>query len=268
MKVGIVGAGLFGSIIGRHLMAQGHSVAIMDSREEGSGSKPAACLMKPGWLSKIPQLNKCLELLDTYYGVRDISFNVNGLLNQTVHWVDPRRVLSLGHVYNTTVMSVDPVRGIVDTPREKFEFDHVVVAAGIWTNKLCPWTVKVEPRWGTAFLWPEHAQSHVPPFISQWAPYRQVVAFQRGDGLWAGDGSALKSMTPERELESLRRCQEKLDIWQQPTFLRGARPYGTPTPGAPCVLDREGKVTVATGGAKNGTAAAAWCALKIGEYLA
>ncbi len=265
MRVGIVGAGLFGSIIARHLMALGHSITIIDSREPGAGSPPAACLMKPGWLSKVPRLNECLELLDRYYGVKNLSFSVNGLLNQTVHWVDPRRVLGLGHVYNLRVTGVTGTT--IETSRERFEFDRVVVAAGVWTKQLCPW-VPVEARWGAAFLWPEHAQSVVPPFISQWAPYRQIVAFQRGDGLWAGDGSALKSWSSEAELKSLRRCQEELDIFDTPRVLTGQRPYVGKTPdGGPCWLEQRDNLIVATGGAKNGTAAAAYSAIKIGEWL-
>lgn len=267
MKIAVVGAGLFGCIVARHLMGLGHTVTMLDSREAGGGSLPAACLMKPGWLSKVPRLDEVFNLLDQYYGLQELSFSVNNMLNQKVMWVDPRRVLSMGHVYRTKVVGVDTKLGIIETEREQFLMDHIVVAAGVWAKALCPW-VPVEPRWGTAFLWPEHRESHVPPFISQWAPYKQVVAFQRGDGLWAGDGSALKTIDSEREAAMLQRCQEKLDIWTKPTYLRGQRPYVSfNSPGAPCWLEHRGKVTVATGGAKNGTAAAGFCALKIGEHL-
>ena len=266
MKIAVIGQGLFGAIIGDHLEAQGHRVCRIDNRTPGSGSKPAACLMKPGWLSKVPRLTECLELLDGLYGVETIQFRVNNLLNQDVFWVNPAKILADG--ISTSAYMVESVNGnTIHTKRERVTFDKVIVAAGVWTRTLCPW-VPVEPRWGAAFLWPEHKESVIPPFIDQWAPYKQVVAFQRGDGLWAGDGSALKSIDSDRELSMLRRCQEKLDIHTQPRILRGQRPYvGQNTPGHPCWLEQRGDLIVATGGAKNGTAAAAFCALTIGEWL-
>lgn len=260
--IGIVGGGLFGQIIGKHLQQLHYDVAIIDNKLEGRGSDPAACLMKPGWMTKVPRLNECLELLDNLYGVQTLDFRVNNTLNQPVHWVPPNRILS-GKYFQADVQSVSEKS--IETSRETFTFDKVIVAAGVWTPKLCPW-VNVEPRWGAAFLWPKHIESHVPPFISMWAPYRQVVAFQRGDGLWAGDGSALKNMNSEQILNMKRRCQDKLDIFDEPKVLRGARPY-TKSEG-PCYLQMDpGKPWVATGGAKNGTIAAAWCALRIGEEL-
>lgn len=265
MRIGIVGAGLFGCIISTHLRSLGHQTVLFDNRKEGGGSRPAACLMKPGWLSKVPRLNECLRLLDQHYGVQDLQFKVNGLLNQTVHWVDPARILSVSGLYDLEVTGV--TERTIDTKRDRFEFDRVIVAAGVWTRDLAH-HVPVEGRWGAAFLWPEHADSVIPPFISQWAPYRQVVAFQRGDGLWAGDGSALKAWDTMKEAASLARCQEKLDIHTPPRVLKGQRPYVGHTPNnEPCWLEQRGNMIIATGGAKNGTAAAAYCALKIGEWL-
>jgi glycine/D-amino acid oxidase-like deaminating enzyme len=265
VRIGIVGAGLFGCIISTHLRSLGHQTVLFDDRREGGGSRPAACLMKPGWLSKVPRLLECLELLDRHYGVHNLSFRVNNLLNQTVHWVDPARVLSVSGVYDVEVEMIYDNR--VSTTREMFEFDRVIVCAGVWTRKLCP-HVPVEARWGAAFLWRDRIEDVLPPFISQWAPYKQIVAFQRGDGLWVGDGSALKSWSPEAEQKSLLRCQEKVDIHTPPTVLRGQRPYVGHTPNnEPCWLEQRGKMIIATGGAKNGTAAAAYSALRIGEWL-
>lgn len=266
MKIAIVGQGLFGSIIRDALLKDGHEVMVCDANKPFNGSTPAACLMKPGWLNKVPRLQEVFELLDELYGVEEIEFNINGLLNQKVLWVNPRKVLKPIAQFTEAITVGGKSVGTKD--KFTFNFDHVIVAAGVWTKELCPW-VPVEPRWGAAFLWREHVNSVIPPFISQWAPYKQVVAFQRGDGLWAGDGSALKTLDPEREQQILERCQAKLDIHDRPLTLKGQRPYVKHnTPGDPCWLEfRDDGLIVATGGAKNGTAAAGYCALKIRERL-
>ena len=118
---------------------------------------------------------------------------------------------------------------------------------------------------GMALLFPGN---HPPRgIIKPWAPYRQLVGFDRGDGLWVGDGTAIKvgNWTPQREAEVMAR-EYKLarrigDVAPADEMQRlyGIRPYSKEA--KPCLL---GEVSpglwVASGGAKNGTVAAGYCA--------
>jgi glycine/D-amino acid oxidase-like deaminating enzyme len=152
---------------------------------------------------------------------------------------------------------------------------HVVLACGSWALELAPWAPVVKRQGGWAFTW--QASRPGPGSISVWAPYKQVVAFEREDGeVWAGDGSALKpeSMAEARMQLSLDRCCEVAFPGRRGHGLRslasvhaGYRPYAERSPGQPCVLETRGRVTVATGGAKNGTMAAGWCAHRLREEL-
>jgi glycine/D-amino acid oxidase-like deaminating enzyme len=266
MKIGIVGNGLFGSIIGDTLLRQGHEVHRYDIVRPNNGSQPAACLMKPGWLSKVPRLNEVFDLLDELYGLQELTFTANGMLDFQVKWVNPRRILH--PLLCATEISHVNTDGVIEDKRGvEIKFDRVIVAAGVWTKELCPW-VPVEARWGMALLWRNHQESVLPSTISQWAPYKQLIGFQRGDGFWGGDGSALKRWEHEAEQRVYDRIYDHFDLGPHPVKLIGQRPYvAQTTPGHPCWLEQRDKLIIATGGAKNGTAAAGFCALTIREWL-
>lgn len=284
--VAIVGGGLFGQIIRRKLLADGMDVVNLESHQKHSGSSPAACLMKPSWFSSLGKdvYEPSLKLLDELYGVSDIEFETRPLKKRVnVHWCDPKAILS-AVPKAMRVASVEPglVRGWT-TRQIDFEKDRlvdleartVIVAAGIWSNDILPDRARVPGlvgRAGAAFLWPDLKIEQ--PFISVWAPYRQLVAFNRGDGAWVGDGSAIKpeNWTEERQLQSYERCSVAIDRYvhndlnhNRVVSLYGIRPYVPKV--KPCYLDIRPGLIVATGGAKNGTLAAGWCAHKISEAL-
>ncbi len=280
--VAIVGGGLFGQIIRRKLIADGMDVVNLESHQKHSGSSPAACLMKPSWYSALGKdvYEPSLRLLDELYGVSDIEFETRPLKKRvTVHWCDPNAILSSVSKY-LLVNRVEPgrVHGFTRTGYASSTSDYttieartVIVAAGVWSNDILPVERRVlglVGRAGAAFLWPGDRVNQ--PFIKVWAPYRQLVAFNRGDGLWVGDGSAIKpeNWTEERCQASLKRCQEAMDynyLNAPPVKLYGIRPYVPKV--KPCYLDIQPGLIVATGGAKNGTLAAGWCAHKISEAL-
>lgn len=261
----VVGAGLFGQVIAANLRRLGMQVVVVDDREPHAGSKPAACLMKPSWFSSLGRevYEPSLQLLDELYGVRDITFKV-GPTSTSVHWCDPQKILS-GPSSTGHALRVEP--GLVRFRDCDIECTTAIVAAGVWTRDLVD-VPGLVGRAGAAFLWPE--QSIEEPFIRPWAPYRQLVAFNRGDGLWVGDGTAIKpeNWSEEREMLSRSRCWTAIGKGRQSHphhTLYGIRPY---VPKAkPCHLVMEPGLVVATGGAKNGTLAAGWCAHKIGEAL-
>jgi glycine/D-amino acid oxidase-like deaminating enzyme len=270
LDVVVVGAGLFGQIIARALEKQGRVVAIIDAKYELAGSKPAACLMKPSWFSGLGKeiYEPSLALLDDLYGVHDLEFDLRATKDLgrvkmgTVHWVDPARVLYPKANY-AVVTKVEP--GRVWSEGKCLEARLVVVAAGIWTQALLPQYKQIAQR-GTAFLF-DRLKMLERPFIQPYAPYKQLVAFNRGDGVWVGDGTAIKrdNWTDAHTERSRRRCAEAIDAPEHMcTELSGIRPYAKGH--KPCLLEEVFPgLWVASGGAKNGTLSAGWCAHVIKE---
>lgn len=266
--VAVVGAGLFGSIIAKALRGLGKSVVVFDARYPEAGSKPAACLMKPGWFSALGKAvyDPALATLERLYGLQELQFRVSTGVKVKVFWVSPAKILSEPH-------EVGPVRLLrrgkhwVFGADDQFEARMVVVAAGIWTSLLVP-EVQQKGQAGVAFLWPQETIEQ--PFVKVWAPYKQIVGFNRGDGLWISDGTAIlrRNWTGAREEQCLNRCVRAVgqDLDHSPPVrLFGIRPYHAMKP---CYLaEVRPQLWVATGGAKNGTLAAAWCAHELVRKL-
>jgi len=260
----VVGGGLFGQVIAKALRAQGRVVAVLDAHRSNAGSKPAACLMKPGWFAGLGRdvYEPSLNLLDRLYGVEDIEFKA-ALAKVTVHWVNPAKILS------EPVSTMEVVRalpGRVEGRRETLEAPLIIVAAGVWSNELLRDVDHSVPalsgRAGVAFLQPEKRIEQ--PFIKPWAPYKQIVAFNRGDGLWVGDGNTIKPerWSDKRLQQSAERCEAAVGGIVGAEALYGIRPYADVA--GPCALwEARPGLWVATGGAKNGTIAAGWCAHEI-----
>jgi len=276
----VIGSGLFGRIIAKALRADGRDVLILNREEVMAGSKPAACLMKPSWFSGMGKdvYEPSLKLLDDLYGIRDVQFTLRPkLAKATVHWIPPAEILHGPYTVANVTSIQDNV--VFTGDGAALEARLIVVAAGIWTEDLLPQYDQI-PQKGVAFLW---GGLHLDePFVKPWAPYRQLVGFNRGDGIWASDGTAIqwKNWTQTREEQALARCQDALEegtarhgtvaefesIFERrpPRKLTGIRPYAKGH--KPCLLEevRPG-LWVASGGAKNGTVAAGYCAHIIRE---
>ncbi len=265
----VVGAGIFGSIIAHALRQDGHRVVMFDDARPEAGSRPAACLMKPSWFSSLGKevYNPALAKLDDLYTIRELKFKVS-LVSHNISWIPPSAILKNRDVVRRRVnrMEHNGKRWWLDAG-EAYSARVVIVAAGIWTQLLIP-EVKQRGLAGMAFLWPQERIEV--PFVRVWAPYRQLVAFNRGDGLWVGDGSAiLKANWTELHAErSYNRCIDALgrELLGVPKQLFGIRPYHERKP---CYLaEVRPRLWVATGGAKNGTLAAGWCAHELSQRLA
>lgn len=262
----IVGAGLFGSIIARELRSQEREVIVVDANKQNAGSTPAACLMKPGWFSGMDKvmINNALDLLDKHYGVETLKFRTAKLLDIDVHWVNPRKVLSEEKVFGSVVEINDG--SVLLSDNSVLEAKNIIVAAGVWCKHLLGINDLVGKA-GCAFTWKGHLKQ---PFISPWAPYKQIVGFNRGlNEIWVGDGSAIltKNWSEIRRAQSLERCASSIKMSKdEATSHFGIRPY---IPNVkPCYFKQlTESVWVATGGAKNGTIAAAWCAHELGQML-
>ena len=280
----VVGSGIFGSVIAAHLRAGRQRVLVVGDDRPDSGSRPAGCIIKPSWVSSLnaEEYDRGIELLNDLYGVRTIFFSLRPKLGHTeAQHVNPLAILR-GCTAHTNfragrVAGVDETDdGITIAVRNGnkgsvYGARHLVVAAGIWTPELCPW-VQTKAQYGWSFRGPPVKEA----VISLWAPYRQVVAFNMDDGRsWSGDGSALieRSATEEKRIASLNRCAKVIGVGKGEPIphwpaaynvqsTRGARPYAE-TGGKPCLISRRGSVWAVTGGAKNGTIAAAWAAREL-----
>lgn len=260
LDVVIVGAGLFGSILGKALSQAGRQVTLFDDRRPEAGSIPAACLIKPSWITSLgkPIYEPALAMLEALYEVQIIKFKTGPLFTD-VYWIPPKEILSLPYQKGTVRRIMRDGQGwglIID---DKFIHTRmVVVAAGIWSSLLLP-EVKQKSLAGMAFLWSQEKIDQ--PFIKPWAPYKQVVGFNRGDGLWIGDGSAIlrQNWTEEYAQKSYLRCAGFSSI--PPKRLFGIRPYHENKQGL--LKEVKPNLWVASGGAKNGTLAAGWCAYEI-----
>ena len=269
----VVGAGLFGCIIAAALRKRKQRVLVVADQRPSMGSRPAACLMKPSWFASgiaKEEATLALELLDSLYGLQTLQFDV-GLRNtkvmtQNVHWVSPRDVLKDPDVVG--VMS--RFRAVPDgwlvqtTDGTEYTTRRLILALGIWQNSWQPdvWP-KLKGLHGMAMLYPGRTTPQ--PFIKPWAPYRQLVGFNRGDGLWVGDGSAIKAhnWTDEHATVVENRCRKAVGASREEYALQlhGVRPYADDKP---CLLrNPQPGLWFASGGAKNGTIAAAWAANQI-----
>lgn len=282
----VIGAGIFGSVIAARLRQLGQDVLVIDAEKPGSGSKPAACLMKPSWLGSMSkeQMGQSFTLLDELYGLQEVTFALP-VGSAKVPWVPPASILQPANLAATVERierrsshwTVEIVTGFGGTTTELIA-RRVVVAAGIWTNDVLQRVPQgsfllpeIAAQTGVSFLW-KKAQIQQ-PFIRPWAPYKQIVAFNRApDEVWAGDGTSIlrKNWSDKRVMQSGARVNLAVPLpdkrMLQHNYIVGHRPY---VKGAkPCYLEEPlPGLWVATGGAKNGTAAAGWCAHVIGEQL-
>lgn len=287
MRVIVVGAGLFGSIIAAELSRLGHELLLIDSQEPDAGSNAAACLMRPSWLGSMgDKAVPALETLDRLYGLQTVRFRLRpSALHSDVHWIPPSSILGKATVIRGKVSSIErhgPEEWCVthcDTrdqgwlTRRTFA-DRVIVAAGVWTGPILGYralTERTVPQAGRAFLF-EHAEI-AEPFIKIWAPYKQIVAFNRGDGAWIGDGAAIIAKNwnddvSRRNAERLVQGADDAGILPVtgPKHLFGLRPYVKDA--KPLFMEQVNPgLWAVTGGAKNGTIAAGWAARHIGENL-
>jgi glycine/D-amino acid oxidase-like deaminating enzyme len=283
-RVIIVGAGLFGSIAAKLAFRAGFDVLVLDRGEAQAGSHAAACLMRPSWLTSLgDKVPIAMATLESLYGVSKVTMKV-GPLNADLSWVSPNAIrlptpqehdivkLDDGfHIARRDLIQYGDGKALVsrrtwgrgeDTPHdlETLAYDHLLIAAGVWSKELAPYMPDIDALRGEAQLY--DAQLHQ-PFVTPWAPYKQVVGFNiTPDTVWGGDGSAIlaKNWSKERS----QQVRDRIDSYMPETVVPhhistmvGLRPYvkghkqgyfHSPQPG----------VYVSTGGAKNGTVLAAY----------
>jgi FAD dependent oxidoreductase len=283
----VIGSGLFGSLITRGLRSVGQNVLLVNAYKPEAGSPPAACLVNSAWTQKLGTsvIDRGMEFLTSNFNYQSLNFTETTQSGKVktvlVGFVKPSEMLLEPDVdARVTVLTKDAGTGnhlvLGSTPQTEFvaRARQVVVAAGVWSQKLVPHIdLGITGKAGCAFLYPEWVGPGF-NFMSYWAPYKQIVGFQRGDGFWINDGSAIKSenWTAGHTLVSIDRCETELykqrgtvagGLLVEPTVLYGIRPYTTEKP----CLCREVSpgLWVAVGAAKNGTLLGGYCAQLIQE---
>lgn len=254
-KAYIVGGGLFGSIAATALIDMGYDVTIIDCGKKIAGSKPAACLMKPSWMTSL-DYKPPLKFLDKHFGVETVKFKV-GLLSTDCSWVNPKSILLAHDKVDEQVIEVKD--GTVVTNESTYH-GLIVVAAGIWAQKLLPSIPEVRALCGSAVKSPGTVNT---PTINPYAPYRQAVWFNVDkDTQWFGDGTAIlkKNFSKDHTDRTTERAKSLANI--EGTLISGARPYMKGFNAG--FFEKLGDNLYVTGsGAKNGTIVGANNALRL-----
>lgn len=256
----IVGSGLFGSMIAHGLRARGEEVTLVDCNRKFRGSGPAACLMKPSWMTSL-DYKPPLAFLEEHVGVETITFSIKTaigkLAKSDVFWSDPRRIMCFGdEVVDDRVVAIRP--GEIDLKSGKTMKGNIIVAAGVWTaDLLAEYELPtITALCGSALFSKGKVED---PTIYAYAPYRQAVWFNRGKNMrWFGDGTALikKSFTEEAVAKTLTRGMEMAGFPEDAEVVSGMRPYAKGEKNGVFRILAKG-LAVSTGGAKNGTILAA-----------
>jgi glycine/D-amino acid oxidase-like deaminating enzyme len=283
----IIGAGLFGSIAAAALRSKGADVMVIDDKRPMSGSSAAACLMKPSWLNSLSkeQQNGSLELLSNLYDLKTLQFDTP-IGKAPVWWVSPQQILKEPDLLATVVqlqtgttnrvicrlpeISPNPLLGTQPTNAalQCYDAKAVIVCCGVWSNQFFE-DVAIESKIGVSFrvgrVKSFRETMYHDGLIRPWAPYKQIVAFDIAPKqIWIGDGTAIKAKNwSDGYLSASRsRCLRVAGIeslGQEVIVNEGKRPYMKTD--EPCFLkEMKPGIWINSGGAKNGTIAAAWAA--------
>lgn len=264
MKVTIIGNGLFGAMATIACAVEGHEVTVIDDAAQTgrpTGSAPAACLMRPSWMTGLgPVAKSGLGWLDEHFGLDELWFKTSLGVTVKVFWVPPRRIFESAarlrnHLIEDSALAWEPNGTVLLSKGQRIASDVVLVAAGVWCSELVR-GLSVKRLAGCAVT----VAARTPqPTIKVWAPYRQIVRFEREPGTtWIGDGSAIKqdNWTTARQQESVKRCLDEVGPTKLLKVQYGLRPY-VDDEKAGLLRRIANRVWVSTGGAKNGTVIAA-----------
>lgn len=270
----VIGAGLFGSMIYRHLTDKGLDVVVIDRQHPMSASKCSFGVWKPGWVNNIikEQVSDGMELLEKHSkGIRQIEiFNVKKEKIELFSKVDCSNILTTQFLEATVTGIKDKTVYFKDEHGEEEKIvvkKAVIVAAGVWTTEILNLAGAkkslpgVDKIWGATLELPDDVEENR---IMEWAPYRQSVLVRKDVGtFYFGDGATVKNpkdvddprvgVASDRLLQHLNDIlQVTYDVDRIKSVNEGYRPYlkkGTPG----FVAKHNDWLISATGGAKNST---------------
>lgn len=288
MKVGIIGNGLFGSIIARKLRKEGIDVAVFASNSENlpRASECSAGLWKDTWINKairqqvVDSYDLLSELIDGSIEEK-VMHNKNTQKEETFFHVPPSSILVEANRIGKILKIEDcgesmklwfhdpkvPSTGL-------YSCDYVVVAAGAFTDDLLSIsglpTLGVDRYWGKCFF-----SSEVPTIskLRVWAPYKQSMWFPVNNELsYISDGATVKN--PKQDDARITKVTDRLienliAIGADPSRVVGTKEGFRPflSKGIDFVTKVHSRVIVATGGRKNSTVLCGYVAKKAFELL-
>lgn len=284
-KLLIVGAGVMGSVVGRWAQKNGYAVTWFDDGRPLSGSAASAGMIIDTWSPLTPvEHSRALHVLEETCGLLSVRFPQATRQDVIGLFVPPRKFL-VPHmplqdagpeipwpVKRETVLKVGA--GWLVTANSTYT-GRVLIATGSWAPELWFKADKVRALAGTSYLLSKelipakeafHQKRY--PFLVEWAPYKQIMAFERDlDTVWIGDGTSIlrKNYTPARETGSRQRCMDVLGVDLGEPMIRpvtGLRPYVQGVKRGVCekVMD---KTWLLTGGGKSSTILSAHYALQL-----
>lgn len=273
----VVGSGLFGSIAATLARAEGHRVSVVSDERPFSASKASGCVLAPTWLNSMDKYTvaEAMEVLNSLYTVIPVEFFSNVFAKTfKASRIDPKQILVKPDVRGTVTAVGDGFVNVQDiSGADRKLRGKVLLATGVWTPDLAPGMPKMKGLWGAAARISAQLEE---PRIHVYAPYRQAVAFNIDKKtVWMGDGTALIEKTWFSEVEERLKAtaNRAAELFGLPTedsgqyrMTIGVRPYVEGHKAG--YFDQAGKnVWISTGGAKNGTALAAWQALRFVRQL-
>jgi glycine/D-amino acid oxidase-like deaminating enzyme len=284
----VIGGGVIGRTIALALAEQKSKVVIIDSNTANAGTKASGGHLKPSWFGSMPktEYSKALELLDRLWGVHEDKFRIYPTKMKTVVYrVDTDKVLSpINNNYvkliKGTVCRIYPkqhgttvlYKSHLTKTSKELVCRNLIVATGVWVTELFP-ELQFQSKAGVSFR--VQNTKLIEPFISPWAPYKQVVAHQQSaQEVWIGDGSAIleSNWTTERTNQCKARCLDSLrnkvtsstnvhnSVVKTQQGVR-AYPVVKKDKSLPCLYQQPANnIWVVSGAGKNGTIAAGWAA--------
>lgn len=184
-RVLIIGAGLFGSMVAKHLRSKGIDSLIVDRRDPLSASKCSSGIWRPGWAGKIAhQVEQSLPIISLYTAVDTLNiYDADKEVETSIDFIDCNNILDEefieGEVVGCSKETSGKVHSVyveVDGTKIEIDCEYLLICAGAWTNAVLeklklPVLFGLDAHWGAVLHCQDKLQRN---FIQNWAPYKQL----------------------------------------------------------------------------------------------
>lgn len=288
-SVVIIGAGLFGSMISKYLKSRGIDCLIVDRNDIMNASKCSSGIFRPGWAGKIqPEVSVSLPIIEKFVSIVPLPiFDGDKEIQTTIDFIDCNLILNeeflAGDVVRCTKDKTAIRSVIVDVEgvEVEIECDHLVVAAGSYTNTLLaklgiPTVFQLDSYWGAVVHTSDLPKRN---YIQTWAPYKQMygLTLERG-GKNVGYftmGTAVKNPPVGGDNRTLAGGGKLVQYAAAACHMKqiieipeGLRPFFAEKGGEVDFVNNHGlNVISATGGAKNSTLLCGYAAKRVFEEI-
>lgn len=271
MNVIIVGGGIFGSIAAKVCSDAGHLVTVIDAKFPGAGHKAAGCVIRPSWVKSLgPDAEDALQLLSDSYGLHTVQFidRKDGRPDKVAegYWISPKEILCTKYLEGVVTKVENGKVTFLLEGKEEVLSGRVLVAAGVWANKLNLDIPEIRALCGQSCIF----RGQHEPISYEYAPYKQSICFPREFGVtWFGDGTAILRKNYTDHFHGERTVSRARDLGIDSDLLEenfGMRPY-VKSEGIGYFKRVFQNTWVSSGGAKNGSLLGALQAKKFLEEI-